>query len=560
MDDSSHRADTAALSLHASVWLARLESAESCRSLRQIYGQDEAVLHSRRIQLVNTLNAFILRFGDRPVRIFRAPGRVNLRGMHVDTHGGWLNLMTHQREVLLVASPVPEGSCTIANSLGSYGEVSWQQREEKRGVPEGVAWMDYVTSDTFKAARQGWSNYCLGAALWLEHHFPSPSFVGMDAVVSSDLPVGASLSSSTALNLAFLMAFAAFNGLSLTTEELITASREVEWYAGARSGISDQTALLLGREGSFVQAALHPDALDLSGCRSIAFPDELALLVINSCTTRSLSGRQRVSYALNRFAYSMAILVLQLAMREQGYGEDEVAQMNRLSRITSEALGGLPALISLMKAIPTHIHIEDLKERYAPPDLEKHYNQYFEGVPEEEKPEQIPLRGPLLYGVAESTRAHRFGQALAAGDFALAGKLMTLGHEGDRVRDPLGSPFESAVDDAALDSYLKTEPAVEYIPGGYGASSPALDRLVDVALEGGALGASLTGAGIAGVVLALCHCDEAERLRQKLRDCLQSSEYATLAGEGALLSSVSPAERVIVNHAVAGAGEIFLTS
>ncbi|NLN94057.1 MAG: hypothetical protein GX130_12230 [Candidatus Hydrogenedens sp.] len=548
-----------ALPLQASLWLGRLESGESDRGLREIHGNDENLLQSRRSLLINALKAYISRFGDRHVRIFRAPGRVNLRGMHVDTHGGWLNLMTHQREVLLIASPSEKGQCTVANTLGSYGETRWDHEKEKRAIPAGACWMDLLTRDGFRPAHDGWSNYCLGAALWLDHHFSPSSFVGMDALVASDLPVGASLSSSTALNLVFLLAFSAFNGLSLNKTELIAASREVEWYAGARSGVSDQTALLLGERGSLFQVALHPDALDLSGGRHIAFPDELALLIIDSCTTRSLSGPQRVRYSLNRFAYSMALTVLQSAMREQGREEEEIVFMDRLSRITPEALGGLSAFVDLMKAVPEYISLEALKERYAPPDLEVHYGQYFEGVAEEDKPHRIPLRGPLLFGIAESARALRFAQALEEADFALAGRLMTLGHEGDRVRDRHGHPFQSSVRDKALDQYLATHPAVEFIPGCYGASSPALDRLVDVSLEGGALGASLTGAGIAGVVMVLCHRHEAEQLAQELRDCLQSPDYAALAGEGARLESVAPETRVIVNHAVAGAGEIRLS-
>jgi galactokinase len=544
----------------ASQWLALLESEGCDPRLKELYGPDPAVLIKRRRHIIRALCAFLLRFDDRPVRIFRAPGRVNLRGMHVDTHGGFLNLMTHQREVVLVASQSQNGGTTIANSFASYGEAQWEMGSGKRIMPARNSWMEEVTRDGFAPARSDWGDYIQGAFIWLEHQFPGHSFSGVEGVVASDLPVGASLSSSTALNLVSLLAFSAMNNITLSDEQLIRASRSVEWYAGARSGVSDQTAILLGRRDHFLQVALHPEELNLFACRSVAFPDELVLLVINSCTTRTLSGAQRVRYSLNRFAYSMAMTVLQSSLRERGYEEDFVLSMDRLPRITPQALGGTEAFIDLLKSIPESISLEALRQRYAPPDLELHYGRYFEGVPEEEKPRDIPLRGPLIFGIAESMRAQRFGRAMREGMFSLAGDLMTIGHTGDRVRDNQGEAFHASVSNEALDESFATVHDFAFFPGSYGASSPALDWLVDRALEKGALGASLTGAGMAGVVMALCYRDGAEALRESLLERMASSEYIRLAGEHSLLTSIPEEEWVVVNQAVAGAGEILVPS
>ena len=81
-------------------WLRRFEAADAC--IRNIYG-DEAVFQESRNVWEETLRCFLARFGDREVRLFRSPGRLNLRGMHVDTHGGFLNLTT----CLLYTSPSP---------------------------------------------------------------------------------------------------------------------------------------------------------------------------------------------------------------------------------------------------------------------------------------------------------------------------------------------------------------------------------------------------------------------------------------------------------------------
>ena len=85
-------------------WLRFWEHPEQHASLCAVYSADAALLQERAALARQTLQTFAERFGDCPVRLFRAPGRINLRGMHVDTHGGYLNLMTHQREVLLAAA------------------------------------------------------------------------------------------------------------------------------------------------------------------------------------------------------------------------------------------------------------------------------------------------------------------------------------------------------------------------------------------------------------------------------------------------------------------------
>ena len=70
----------------------------------------------------------------------------------------------------------------------------------------------------------------------------------------------------------------------------------------ARIGVSDQTAILLGRAGALLHLAMLPGDFDLGAARHIPFPDALDLLVVNSHTRRTLSGAQRLRYSLNRFA------------------------------------------------------------------------------------------------------------------------------------------------------------------------------------------------------------------------------------------------------------------
>ncbi len=550
--------------LSASVWLARLSSRDpSClAALEQTYGLCGTSLAERLTLLESVLTRFLERFGDKEVRIFRSPGRINLRGMHVDTHGGYLNLMTHQREVVLVAAPSGEDSWVFVNTAPEFDEVSFSAAEAIGESAYRRPWLEYIAHPSVMgkvASRKGsWDNYLRGAALRSLHGVDADGPHGMHAVVGSDLPRGAALSSSHALCVVTLQAALAFNGRALAPRELVLAVRDAEWYTGARTGTSDQAAEILGGPGQVVNVALLAEDFDISGAQRQTFPDELRVLVVNSHTTRNLSGAQLARYTENRFAYSMAMEILRHELRAVGRSEAFVASMDRLSRMTPESLGGCAALYDLLLRVPERIALDNLRQRYDLPYFDTAYEQCFGGVAPDLRPAEIGLRGPLLFGLAESERARLFPQTLSVGNYMHAGFLMNVGHDGDRVIDRDGEPYRCDTGEEALRGLAESGIPIENVPGGYGASSPVLDALVDAALKTGALGACLTGGGIAGSVLALCQAEEEKRLAGALHRFLGSLEYAEIAGWDFPLSPEKLKQAVVTNEAPAGAGEVVL--
>ncbi|HUW61286.1 MAG TPA: hypothetical protein VMZ06_09790 [Candidatus Bathyarchaeia archaeon] len=196
----------------------------------------------------------------------------------------------------------------------------------------------------------------------------------------------------------------------------------------------------------------------------------------------------------------------------------------------------------------------DLRARYDLPGLDALYDRYFASAPAEMRPKSVALRGPLLFGIAESERARVFVDALEAGDYARAGRLMTAGHDGDRRVWRDRRPPD--VSDAALEQLSAQATLLETMPGAYGASSPVLDALVDAALDAGALGASLTGAGMAGTVLALCRSEDAGRIAEAVRAFMTEDAYIELARRNAPLTPEQLDYAVVQNHATAAACEL----
>jgi hypothetical protein len=222
-------------------------------------------------------------------------------------------------------------------------------------------------------------------------------------------------------------------------------------------------------------------------------------------------------------------------------------------------LGGLGFLFGLLRTIPEAMRLEDLRRRYALPGLDTSFDRYFGGVPDSQRPETFNIRGPLLFGIAESERARLFYEHLVKRDWTTCGKLMTIGHDGDRRVAADGSAYGYDVSDAALERLTSDDTPIELCAGAYGASAPALDALVDAANRAGALGACLTGAGIAGVILALCREEDVEAVSGHVRELLGSDTYARLRGQEDALTHGQIAHAVIQNRATSPVGELRLT-
>lgn len=564
------------LSATCDRWLSALQAPDEPvrRRLETYYGSDPEDLRARLALLGRVLAVFRERFGDRPIRVFRSPGRINLRGMHVDTHGGYLNLMTHHRETVVAVAQAGGGASRFANIDPAFEPIVLNSGSVTAPVLDGsLPWSSLIArlddEDPHGLPRGHWGRYLLGCALRLRYGAPGREVCALDGVVGSDVPRGAALSSSAALCVAAVSAFAACSGVELDAGERILAARDGEWYAGSRCGVSDQAAMVLGGPQELVNLALFVekplaggrDRLEIDTVRRIPFPDDLRILVVDSRTSRSISGSAYVDYTRNRFAYSIALELLRQEMVRAGYDPEWVRGMDRLSRFSPDYHADFTEprrVYALLARVPERMGFEDLQRRYELPELERVYEGYFGSLDPGLRPVDFEIRGPLLFALAESERARVFGAALAEGRYRDAGRLMTRGHDGDRRVAVDGSPYRFSVDDEAFAACAAADRPLAECPGAYGASSPVLDALVDTALSAGALGACLTGAGIAGAVLALCRAEDEERVAEALKGRMGRPDYATLAGRSEPLSGEEIAGSVVTNRATAPAGELCL--
>ena len=219
-------------------------------------------------------------FGDSgPVRVVRAPGRVNLIGEHTDYSGGFVMPMALDRAVRIAL--VPHDRPVVA-----IWSVQFDERAEFR------------LGEAEPAGAPHWLRYPIRVAEVLAEE--GIVLRGFRAVVDGDVPVGSGLSSSAAYEVASALALlvaarpdvpaapaavlAEAHGLS--AERLAELCQEAEHRVGVRCGIMDQFVSLHGRAGH----ALVLDCRDLS-FEAVPLPArEAKVVVIDSGVKRRLSS------------------------------------------------------------------------------------------------------------------------------------------------------------------------------------------------------------------------------------------------------------------------------
>jgi galactokinase len=213
--------------------------------------------------------AFRARFGRAP-RLYRAPGRVNLIGEHTDYNDGFVLPIALDRCTWVAAAP--RADRTIVVHSREYDETV----RVEPGTPSA------------QGPQNHWSDYVRGMAAVLDDRARGgqPRVQGADLLIASDVPIGAGLSSSAALEVACGYALGDLSGRTLDLDRLARAAQRAEHeFAGTRCGIMDQMIACHGREG----AALLLDTRTLA-CRHFPVAQAVRVVVCNTMVRHQLAS------------------------------------------------------------------------------------------------------------------------------------------------------------------------------------------------------------------------------------------------------------------------------
>src|SRR5467141_1599313 len=171
--------------------------------------------------------------------VARAPGRVNLIGDHIDYCGLPVFPMALGRSVRLAFHARANRETRLVN-------------RDPRFAPSVFT----VNGSIPPAPAGDWSNYARAAVQALAQRFPD--LRGVDALVESDLPIAAGLSSSSAILVAIALAIMHSNRVTMASLELMNLLARGERYVGTEGGGRDQAIILGARAGCASRIDFHP--------------------------------------------------------------------------------------------------------------------------------------------------------------------------------------------------------------------------------------------------------------------------------------------------------------
>ena len=210
----------------------------------------------------SVISRFEQLFGEPPMFVVRAPGRVNLIGEHTDYNDGFVLPMAINRAAWIALRP-------RRDSLVRIHALNF----------DDVAEFDL---DSMQHKDEGWCEYVKGVAHILSEEW---NLAGWEGVLAGDVPIGAGLSSSAAVELAVARAFAAIGGFPWDAARMARVGQraENEW-VGVNCGIMDQMISAAGRRDH----ALLIDCRSLE-TQAVPLPADTVVVVLDTATRRGLA-------------------------------------------------------------------------------------------------------------------------------------------------------------------------------------------------------------------------------------------------------------------------------
>ena len=216
--------------------------------------------------LVNSISAYKARFGASPNSTAVAPGRVEILGNHTDYNGGLVMAAALDRFTAIAGSRRSDGRIVlVASDLNDEAE--------------------FDASTLRPDPAHSWASYVLGVVDQLGKI--GVKVAGFQAVISSNVPVGAGLSSSAALEVSTALFIKQLYPFEMDKMDLARLCQRAEnQFVGVSSGLLDQFSSTFGRKNSL----LYLDCRSFEqGAASLGDAD-VALVICNSMASHSLTS------------------------------------------------------------------------------------------------------------------------------------------------------------------------------------------------------------------------------------------------------------------------------
>ncbi len=252
---------------------------------------------------------FAQKYGRLAQGVARAPGRVNLLGEHVDYNDGWVLPAAIDRATYVAFGPIDGDECAI-----------WAEDFQQEALFKTTGGTDQ------RSSLSEWAHYPAGVAWSLRER--GLEVKSIQAVVISDVPRGAGLSSSASVELAFATAWKAVAGWDLPPMQLaLICQRAENQYVGVNCGIMDQATSACGEAGRL----LVLDCRELT-YETLPLPESARIVIADTGVRHSLTTG---AYNARRAACEQAVRLLhwELAQRPKALRDVSVQDLDRLRHL-----------------------------------------------------------------------------------------------------------------------------------------------------------------------------------------------------------------------------------
>ena len=394
-------------------------------------------------------------FIPRPAQA-RAPARLDVMGGISDYSGGlcleWPLAIATTCRVTPTAQPVVIAQTQVPDGAGWDAQIEVSLAELSALSPAGAR-------ARFVGAR-GWALYVTGALITLREQTGWAAPCGMRIEIASEVPHGAGVSSSAALEVATLSALNRAFGLDLSGHRIARLAQQLEnEIVGAPCGAMDQLTVSLGRAGHLLRLKCQPDTVE----GRVAPPENIEFWGIDSGVKHSVGG---AAYGLARCAAMMGRALLARLAPTAMRGADGEFYLANLSP---------DAWRALRPQIPERMSGADFLRQ----------NRHLDGATTVEPATIYPVRLASEHPIYEADRVARFARLLRQMD------------ENPAARTELGR----AAGDLMVQSHFSYGHRCDL-------GSAETDSLVELAravgARGGIYGAKITGGGAGGTVALMC--------------------------------------------------------
>ena len=356
------------------------------------------------------ISRFAATFGAAPDGVWAAPGRVNLIGEHTDYNEGFVLPFAIDKRATTAVRLRDDSTVRLLSTSGDDGIVE----ANAAALAPGRA--------------PGWAKYPLGVVWALQQR--GVEVPGFDLLLDSDVPLGAGLSSSHAIECAVVTALNELTGAGLSAQEMVLLTQHAEnAFVGAPTGIMDQSASLRGTSGHAVFLDCRDQSVQLVPFE--AQESGLVLLVIDTKVSHSHADG---GYASRRASCELGAEVLGVrALRDVAVADLQNASevldpttFRRVRHIVTENDRVLQTVDTLRSQGPAHIgHLLDASHASMRDDFE--------------------ISCPELDLAVDTARTHgAIGARMTGGGFGGSAIALTpVEHEQD-VRDAVVRAFTEA--------------------------------------------------------------------------------------------------------------------